>query len=34
MANALNKLPNNIELVGIPYQTSDTNLFTLKLEWL
>jgi hypothetical protein len=34
MANALSKLPNHIELVGIPNQTYDVHMFTLQLEWL
>jgi hypothetical protein len=34
MANALSKLPNQIELVGVPHQTCDAHLFTLQLEWL
>ncbi len=34
MVNALNRLPNQIELVGIPYQTCDVHLFTLQPKWL
>jgi hypothetical protein len=29
MANALNRLPNQFESIGIPYQTCDAHLFTL-----
>jgi hypothetical protein len=34
MAYALNRLPNHIELVGVPHETCDVHLFTLQLEWL
>jgi hypothetical protein len=34
VANALSRLPNHSELVGIPYQTYDAHMFTLQLEWL
>ncbi len=34
MANALNILPNQIKLVGIPNQTCDAYLFTLQPKWL
>jgi len=29
MANALSRLPNQIELVGVPDQTCDAYMFTL-----
>jgi len=29
MANALSRLPNQIELVGVPNQTCDAHIFTL-----
>ncbi len=34
MADALNRLPNHAELVGILDQTCDPHLFTLQLDWL
>jgi len=34
MVDALNRLPNYIELVGILDQTCDVRLFTLQTEWL
>jgi hypothetical protein len=34
MADALSRLPNQIELVGIPNQTYGVHLFILQLEWL
>jgi hypothetical protein len=34
MADALNRLPNHIEPIGIPNQTYDVHMFTLELEWL
>jgi hypothetical protein len=34
VANALLKLPNNIEPTGVPNQTIDASLFYTKLEWL
>ncbi len=34
MANALNRLPNQIEHVGIPIQTYDVHLLTLQPKWL
>jgi hypothetical protein len=34
MVDALSRLPNHIELVGIPYQTCDAHLFTLQPKWL
>ncbi len=34
MANAFNKLPNQIEHVGVLVQTCDAHLFILQLEWL
>jgi hypothetical protein len=34
VANALSWLPNNSQLVGVPNQTNDVHIFTLKLEWL
>jgi hypothetical protein len=34
MADALSRLPNQAELVGVPNQTTDIHLFTLQLEWL
>jgi hypothetical protein len=34
MVNALNRLPNHIEHVGVSNQTCDAHLFTLPLEWL
>ncbi len=34
MAGALNRLPNQIEPIGVPDQTCDVHLFILQLEWL
>jgi hypothetical protein len=34
MANALSRLPNQIEPIGVPHQTCDAHLLTLQLEWL
>jgi len=34
MVDAFNRLPNQIEHVGIPNQTYDVHLFTLQLKWL
>jgi len=34
MVDALSRLHNHIELVGVPHQTYDAHLFTLQLEWL
>ncbi len=34
MADALSRLPNHIEPVGILGQTCDAHIFTLQLEWL
>jgi hypothetical protein len=34
MVDALSRLPNQIEHVGVPDQTCDAHLFTLQLEWL
>ncbi len=34
MANALNRLPNQIEHVGVHDQTCDAHMFTLQPEWL
>jgi hypothetical protein len=34
MVDALSRLPNHIELVGILDQTCDAHLFTLQPEWL
>ncbi len=34
MVDALNRLPNQTELIGILDQTCDAHLFTLQLEWL
>jgi hypothetical protein len=34
VANALLKLPDNIEPIGVPNQTIDAGLFYTKLEWL
>jgi hypothetical protein len=34
MVDALNRLPNHIELVGILGQTYDVHLFTLQPKWL
>jgi hypothetical protein len=34
MADALRRLPNQVELVGVLNKTIDTHLFTLQLEWL
>jgi Uri superfamily endonuclease len=34
MANALSKLSNQIEPVGIPNQTCDVHLFALQPKWL
>ncbi len=34
MVDALSILPNQIEPIGIPYQTCDAHMFTLQHEWL
>jgi len=34
MVDALSRLPNHIEIVGVLDQTYDVHLFTLQLEWL
>jgi hypothetical protein len=34
MANALNRLPNHIELVGVLDQTCDARMFTLQPQWI
>jgi Uri superfamily endonuclease len=34
MANALSKLPNHIEPIGVLDQTCDAHMFTLQPEWL
>ncbi len=34
MTNALSRLPNQIELVGVCNQTCDVHMFTLQHEWL
>ncbi len=34
MADALNKLPNHIKLVGTPNQTYDAHFFMLQPKWL
>lgn len=34
VADALSRLPNQIEPIGLPYQTYDVHMFTLQLEWL
>ncbi len=34
MANALSRLPNHTEHVGVPNQTCDAHLFTLQPQWL
>jgi hypothetical protein len=34
MANALSRLPNQIELIGVLDQTYDAHMFTLQPEWL
>jgi len=34
MANALNRLPNQIEHLGVPDHTYDAHLFTLQLIWV
>jgi hypothetical protein len=34
MADALNRLPNQIELVGVSDQTSDAHMFILQPKWL
>jgi hypothetical protein len=34
MAYALNILPNQTELVGVPDQTCDSHMFTLQPKWL
>jgi hypothetical protein len=34
MADALSRLPNHIELVGVPNQTCGAHMFTLQPEWL
>jgi hypothetical protein len=33
MADALNRLPNHTEIVGVANQTYDVHLFTLQPEW-
>jgi hypothetical protein len=34
MVDALNRLTNQIELIGVLDQTYDAHLFTLQPEWL
>jgi hypothetical protein len=34
VTNALSRLPNSIELIGVPYQTTDVSLFYIGLECL
>jgi len=34
MVDALSRLPNQTELIGILNQTCDAHLFILQLEWL
>ncbi len=34
VANALSKLLNIIELIGVPNQTIDASVFYIKPEWL
>jgi hypothetical protein len=34
MVDALSRLPNHTEIVGVLDQTYDVHLFTLQLEWL
>jgi hypothetical protein len=34
MADALNRLHNNTESLGVHDQTCDVHLFTLQLKWL
>jgi hypothetical protein len=34
MANALSRLPNQSELVGVPNQTTNAHMFTLQPKWL
>jgi len=34
ITNTLNRLPNQIEPIGIPNQICDVHMFTLQLEWL
>ncbi len=34
MTNALNRLPNHIEPIGIPDQTCDVHIFTFQPQWL
>jgi hypothetical protein len=34
MANVLNRLPNQIEPVGVLDQTCDAHLFTSQPKWL
>jgi len=34
MADTLNKLPNQVKLVGVLDQTIDAHLFILQLDWL
>ncbi len=34
MENVLNKLSNQTEPIGIPFQTCYAHLFILQLEWL
>ncbi len=33
MENALSRLPNNSQLVGVPNQTNDAHMFTIQPEW-
>jgi hypothetical protein len=34
MVNALSRLPNQTELIGIHDQTCDVHMFTLQPKWL
>jgi hypothetical protein len=34
MADALSRLPNQVELVGVPNQTTNVHMFTLHIDWL
>ncbi len=34
MANALSRLPNQTESVGVPDETTDVHMFTIQPKWL
>ncbi len=34
VVDALSRLPNIIEPIGVPDQTTDASMFYTKLEWL